>query len=447
MTYTSTPKVEYPVRGGSFPTSLDVTENTLGGHHWLHRFRVQLPIMAAVVLVLQFTTLFVLTGSASSLASTWVSLVGTQISNILGALSFRAIQRVPGSRKLGFILPTITASYGILILAAFAFRVPYSVWLITVGYLGALVTLWVFNSRVRPAPGGALHIIESEQTEELAGDVPQLPFHILDGPRALADLTTGVVIVDLREDLPSDWEREIARAVLRGIPVYHVKQAYESLTGKVRFDHLSENHFGSLVPSLGYLTLKRGIDLVISVAALVLLCVPMVLIGIAIRVTSPGPAIFRHTRVGYRGEAFQTYKFRTMKQQESRDDDRESQITLDGDPRVTGVGRFLRESRLDELPQLINVLRGQMSLIGPRPEALALSEWYYERLDFYEYRHVVKPGITGWAQVNQGHVTSIDDIYHKTQYDFYYIKNLSLSLDFLIALRTIEIMFSGRGAR
>src|SRR5690606_11779549 len=191
----------------------------------------------------------------------------------------------------------------------------------------------------------------------------------------------------------------------------------------------SENQFGSLIPSLGYLTVKRLVDVVVAAAALVVLCVPMLVIGGLIRLTSPGPAIFKQTRVGYRGQLFKTYKFRTMWQRDHNDDDLESHMTRVADPRVTPLGRFLRESRLDELPQLINVLAGQMSLIGPRPEAQALSEWYYERLDFYEYRHAVRPGITGWAQVNQGHVTSIEDIYHKTQYDFYYIKNLSPWLD------------------
>jgi exopolysaccharide biosynthesis polyprenyl glycosylphosphotransferase len=424
-----------------------VSETALGGHHWLHRFRFQLPVMFVSVLALQLATLVVLTGSLTWQPQVWASLTATQIANIAGALSYRAIQRVPGTRKLGFILPTITASYAVLVLATFAFRIPYSVWLIGTGYAGALTVLWAFNSRVRPAPNGGLHIIASPQTRELMNDLPQLSVQVLESPFTLAHLAKGSVIVDLREDLTPEWERAIARAVLRGIPVYHVKQAYESLTGKVRFDHLSENHFGSLVPSLGYLTVKRVVDLIVSVIALIVLCIPMIVIVILIRLTSPGPAIFKHTRIGYRGEPFQTYKFRTMEQRENDDDDRESQITLDADPRITTVGRFLRSTRLDELPQLINVLAGQMSLIGPRPEALALSEWYYERLDFYEYRHVVRPGITGWAQVNQGHVTSVEDIYHKTQYDFFYIKNLSPWLDFLIALKTIEIMFSRRGAR
>lgn len=447
MTFIPTSKSELQDRGNAIPFAHNISETALGRHHWLHRVRIQLPIMVSVTVLLQLAAHFVLTGYVTWHAPVWTSIVATQIANIIGALSFRAIQRVPGTRKLGFILPTITASYAVLILAAFAFRIPYSVWLIGVGYAVALTMLWIFNSRMRLTPTGGLHIIASAQTGDLVRDLPQLPFHILRDSRSLAKLAKGAVIVDLREDLASDWEREIARAVLRGIPVYHVKQAYESLTGKVRFDHLSENHFGSLVPSLGYLTVKRLIDLFVAAVALILLCIPMLCIAMMIRSTSPGPAIFKHTRIGYRGKPFQTYKFRTMEQRDTGNDDRESQITLESDPRITTVGRFLRDTRLDELPQLLNVLVGEMSLIGPRPEAQALSEWYYERLDFYEYRHVIRPGITGWAQVNQGHVTSVEDIYHKTQYDFYYIKNLSPWLDFLIALKTVEIMFSRRGAR
>ncbi|MBT2133565.1 sugar transferase [Croceibacterium sp. LX-88] len=446
MTYIPTSNADFPARG-AIPLSQHAAESTLSGHHWLHRFRVQLPTLVVGVLLLQFMTLYARMGAFDLIAPVWVSLLATQIANVAGALSFRAVQRVPGTRKLGFILPTITASYGVLIFAAFAFRVPYSVLMIGVGYAGALAILWAFNSLARPGPNGGLHIVLNDQTRELMNDLPQLPFHIMESPRVLAGLTTGAVIVDLREDLASDWEREIARAVLRGLPVYHVKQAHESLTGKVRFDHLSENHFGSLVPSLGYLALKRAIDLIVSTLALVALCLPMLAIAGLIRFTSAGPAIFKHSRVGYRGEPFIVFKFRTMKQSKCDNDDRESQITLAADPRITALGRFLRETRLDELPQLINVLKGEMSLIGPRPEAQALSEWYGERLDFYEYRHVVRPGITGWAQINQGHVTSIEDVFHKTQYDFYYIKNLSPSMDFLIALKTIEIMFSRRGSR
>jgi exopolysaccharide biosynthesis polyprenyl glycosylphosphotransferase len=429
------------------PLARRSSETMLSGLPWYHRARFQIPVLIVAVLVLQIAALFGLTGSFGGFPQTLVSLVGTGLANFAGTLSFRAAQRVPGARTLGFILPTMAASYAVLISALFLLRIPYSVWLISVGFTGALLFLWFFNSRGRSLPSEAIHVVDSAQTRSLLAEINHIPLSTLSGPEALAALPQGAVIVDLREELSKDWERAIAQAVLRGIPVFHVKQAYESLTGKVLFDHLSENHFGSLVPSMSYLAFKRGIDLLVCICAFVVLAIPMLFIALAIRLNSPGPAIFKHNRVGYRGELFATYKFRTMAESTQEDSDRESQITQENDPRVTSVGRFLRDTRLDELPQLVNVILGQMSLIGPRPEAAALSEWYRDRLDFYEYRHVVRPGITGWAQVNQGHVTSIEEIDQKTQYDFYYIKNVSLWLDFLIALKTAEIMFFKQGAR
>jgi lipopolysaccharide/colanic/teichoic acid biosynthesis glycosyltransferase len=128
-------------------------------------------------------------------------------------------------------------------------------------------------------------------------------------------------------------------------------------------------------------------------------------------------------------------------------DDRESAITRDGDDRITRVGRVLRNLRLDEIPQVFNILKFEMSWIGPRPEAEVLSTWYASELPFYPYRHVVKPGISGWAQVNQGHVASMDEVHRKLQYDFYYIKYFSPWLDLLILVRTIRTMLTGDGAK
>jgi lipopolysaccharide/colanic/teichoic acid biosynthesis glycosyltransferase len=126
---------------------------------------------------------------------------------------------------------------------------------------------------------------------------------------------------------------------------------------------------------------------------------------------------------------------------------RESLATGDGDPRITKVGKVLRRFRIDELPQIFNILKGEMSWIGPRPEAAVLSTWYTSELPFYRYRHVVKPGISGWAQVNQGHVAEIDEVHRKLQYDFYYIKYFSPWLDAVILFRTIKIMLTGYGAK
>jgi lipopolysaccharide/colanic/teichoic acid biosynthesis glycosyltransferase len=172
-------------------------------------------------------------------------------------------------------------------------------------------------------------------------------------------------------------------------------------------------------------------------------------VAIAIRWDSPGPILFRQRRVGYGGSSFLVFKFRTMHNGGNGhdEDERTSAITNHADPRVTRLGRLLRRSRIDELPQLLNILRGEMSWIGPRPEAEVLSKWYESELPFYRYRHIVKPGITGWAQVNQGHVAEVNDVLWKLQYDFYYIKNFSPWLDLLIVFKTLRTVLTGFGSR
>ena len=170
-------------------------------------------------------------------------------------------------------------------------------------------------------------------------------------------------------------------------------------------------------------------------------------VALAIKLESPGPVFFRQRRRGYRGGTFKVVKFRTMSYRADFEAGREEMMTRPSDVRITRVGRFLRRTRIDELPQIWNVLMGEMSWIGPRPEALSLSEWYESELPFYAYRHIVRPGISGWAQVNQGHVTDLESVHEKLHYDFYYIKNFSVWLDLLILGKTIATVLSGQGAR
>jgi lipopolysaccharide/colanic/teichoic acid biosynthesis glycosyltransferase len=172
----------------------------------------------------------------------------------------------------------------------------------------------------------------------------------------------------------------------------------------------------------------------------------MAAIALAIRIDSAGPALFRQQRVGHAGRPIVVYKFRTMHCVE-KGDDRDAAMTRNDDDRVTRVGRLLRKLRIDELPQIINILKWQMSWIGPRPEAQVLSVWYTSEIPFYRYRHVVKPGISGWAQVNQGHVAEVDEVHRKLQFDFYYIKYFSPWLDVLIFFRTIKTILTGFGSR
>jgi lipopolysaccharide/colanic/teichoic acid biosynthesis glycosyltransferase len=165
--------------------------------------------------------------------------------------------------------------------------------------------------------------------------------------------------------------------------------------------------------------------------------------ALAIKFDSSGPIFYKQLRTGRHGHPFTLLKFRTMK---DKSDTHGSKWTLKGDDRITRVGKFLRKYRLDELPQLINILKGEMALIGPRPEAVELVEEFKKEIPFYDCRYSVLPGITGWAQVNHENTCSVDGAYEKLQYDLYWIKHRSFALDIKIIFKSIKVIFTGYGA-
>jgi exopolysaccharide biosynthesis polyprenyl glycosylphosphotransferase len=190
---------------------------------------------------------------------------------------------------------------------------------------------------------------------------------------------------------------------------------------------------------------RRFISTVVSLAGLLLVLPLLPLMALAVKLTSPGPVLYRQKRVGRYGVLFDCYKFRTMR----ADAEAEAGPTWagDDDPRTTPVGRVLRLTRLDEIPQLWNVLRGDMGFVGPRPERPEFVEWLSREIPYYHLRHIIRPGLTGWAQVRYQYGASLEESKEKLRYDLYYIKNISLSLDLLIVLHTIKIVLLGRGSR
>ncbi|MES0157585.1 sugar transferase [Mesorhizobium sp. M0018] len=374
-----------------------------------------------------------------------VTILAAFIAHTTGYLFYKRIGNFPGVAATGYILPTFALTYGLVFASIFFFRFDYSRFQAAASFIQS--TLWYFGlhlatRRLAPyrlaiIPGGDVSRLES---------IPGVSWHWIRSPDRVIEYANGVV-ADLRADLSDEWERYIADRALSGTPVYHVKQISESLTGRVEIEHLSENTLGSLNPNQAYLKIKQAIDWVSALFVLVVFSPLLMFVAIAIKIDSPGPALFRQIRMGYRGLPYEVYKFRTMKRSAIIGDEKEAAITKAGDARITRLGQLLRKSRIDELPQAFNILRGEMSWIGPRPEALVLSKWYEAELPFYRYRHIVRPGITGWAQVNQGHVAAVDDVLEKLHYDFYYIKNFSPWLDVLIVFRTIRTMLTGFGAR
>jgi lipopolysaccharide/colanic/teichoic acid biosynthesis glycosyltransferase len=414
--------------------------------HPLLRIRVQLPGGLACAIGLPLLLGMMKYQTVVLQDNVQNTVLAAVIAHLLGYVIYRRLGSFPGTAASRYILPTFAFTYGLVFMAIFFLRLDYnrlqaagSFSLSVLWYFGlTLITRRLEVYRFAVVPGGNVAGLQA---------IGRAIWSYIPSPHVSIGEVQGV-IADLRADLSDEWERFIADSALSGIPVYHVKQVRESLTGRVEIEHLSENTLGSLNPASFYIQSKRIVDWLMAA----LLLVPLLPVGLAvalvIRLESPGPALFRQQRMGFRGRVFTCYKFRTMTvNQPAGDQGREAAMTKQGDPRITRIGRWLRRTRIDEIPQIINILRGEMSWIGPRPEALVLSQWYESELPFYRYRHIVIPGITGWAQVSQGHVSEVGDVHEKLQYDFYYIKNFSPWLDILILLRTIETMLTGSGAR
>ena len=228
-------------------------------------------------------------------------------------------------------------------------------------------------------------------------------------------------------------------------PVYSMDSFYETFWSRLSLEIVGsgwpfEANF-VLVQNSIYSALKRIVDVVVSLIALILLSPVMLLVALLIWIRDGSPIIYSQKRVGINQKPFSMYKFRSMKSGSDQGDS----YTREGDARVTPLGVFLRKTRLDELPQLWNVLKGDMSLIGPRAEWTKLVEEYEAQIPNYHFRHLVRPGITGWAQVNYPYGASLDDTLQKLSYDLFYIRNFSLRLDAEVLLKTLHVMTFGKG--
>jgi len=356
------------------------------------------------------------------------------------------ISTYPGIRGGQLILPAILASHATMVMLLLLSRLPYHRPSLALGLL--LHLMWAYgiyffvSRRLRPR----IAIVPFGSVDKLLA-IESVDWQRLRRPELSHADGCNAIVADFAE-LPDEWEGFLADAALDGRVVYQVQQLSESLTGRVEIQHLSENSFGSLVPARAYSAVKHLGDFLFAIALLPLAMPVMAGCAVAIRIYDGAPVLFRQRRVGRAGREIIVYKFRTMHAMGELDaESREAAMTGHGDVRITRLGSLLRRSRLDELPQLWNILKGEMSFIGPRPEAQVLSSWYTGEIPFYRYRHVVRPGISGWAQVNQGHVASVDEVHAKLQYDFYYIKYFSAWLDLLILFKTIRTMLTGFGSR
>jgi len=313
----------------------------------------------------------------------------------------------------------------------------------------------------RPAQQVAQTLAQSDPHVEIVGfvvgpnetELAVSPHEILKSDRPLSelarDLRVDEIVVALSERRGGSMPlRQLLDCKLSGVRVVDTAAHFEKSLAQIRLDHV---HAGALIFGEGFrqgwlrTAVKRVFDLVCALILLLLALPLMLLTALAIRLESRGSVFYRQTRCGYNGQPFQVVKFRSMRN--DAESDGQPRWAKAGDDRVTRVGRLIRKLRIDELPQLVNVLRGEMSLVGPRPERPYFVEQLTQQVPYYAVRHSMKPGVTGWAQVRYHYGESVDDAKRKLEFDLYYVKNHSLFLDLVIILETIAVVLTARGSR
>lgn len=269
--------------------------------------------------------------------------------------------------------------------------------------------------------------------------------------KIIEEIAPDRIIVALAERRGRMPMRQLLNAEAHGILVEDGLTTYENFTGKLAIEALTPSFLifsGAFRKARLLLAVRRLISLGAAVVGLVLTAPLMVLVALATKLDSPGPVFFIDERAGRGGHLFRLIKFRTMREQTSESESEEYSVwSRDDSSRVTRVGRWIRKFRLDELPQFWNILRGDMDLVGPRPEIMRNVKTMTEQIPYYSLRHVVRPGLTGWAQVRYGYSVSLEQVTEKMRHDLFYIKHMSLWLDLRILADTVKIGLFGRGAQ
>ena len=369
-----------------------------------------------------------------------VALIGIYILSLI--VSITSI-RLPYFDYVGRIVVINLLVYSLFGFTLSLFQIPlYSRTLIVSEFiLSTLLVLSYFflRNRLSPTRIGVL----SEQTPNLSGGAQFIKWITVDTTRKPLPLIDGIV-VNLHETIEPETQRFLADLGQQGISVYDRKHTETLLTGRLQLDQLSLGEFDNFNPLGLYGPIKRILDITITLLISPMLVTLGLLIALTILIFSRGPIFFTQERVGYLGSTFVMLKFRSMRSEETNSI---SRFATKNDERITQIGSILRRTRLDELPQFWNVLKGDMSIVGPRPEQSSFAKRFAETIPFYGFRQTVRPGITGWAQVKLGYTADENQTRLKLEYDFFYIKYLSLWLEIIILVRTIGTIILGKGAR
>jgi sugar transferase (PEP-CTERM system associated) len=359
---------------------------------------------------------------------------------------------------VGFLFPTllpgnnsVLAGLIILIFTLFSWRAAYF-WMVKQPFLRERVYVLGTGERAERLVRGlrersTLGIEVVGWTGNVEGELTRgaVASHLMGVVGARGVHRVIVAMLDRRGTLPVD---ELLDLRLGGVKVEEATSWLEKISGRIEVEQLYPSWLlfaeGFRFSSF-FRLVRRVVNFSVALVCLLLSLPLLPFVVLAVKLDSPGPVMYRQKRVGRRGVVFYCYKFRTMRQDAEADTG--ATWTLDDDPRITRVGKFLRVSRLDEIPQLWCVLKGDMHFVGPRPERPEFVEWLAKEVPYYGVRHVVRPGITGWAQVQYKYGNTLEDAREKLQYDLFYIKNASLGLDLLIMFQTLKIVILGRGAQ
>ncbi len=320
---------------------------------------------------------------------------------------------------------------------------------LVVGAGKAGLTLAKVYRGLNPAPFNLVGYIDDDP-KKLKHHYEGYP--VLGTSRQLLEIVEKYHISDLVIAITGEVQGSTFQSILdaqeRGIEIVRMPILYEEIAQRVPIHHLESDWLirsfvDQLRVSMIYEVLKRLLDILGGLAGLLVFCLILPFVAIATAIDSGVPIIYSQSRLGKGGHIFKIFKFRTMRQ--DAEVDGEARLAAENDPRITRVGNFLRRTRLDELPQFWNVLHGEMSMVGPRPERPSLVKAFQKEIPFYRARLLVKPGLAGWAQINYGYVANVTETAVKLEYDLYYIKHRSLIMDILIILRTIGTVLSRKG--
>jgi sugar transferase (PEP-CTERM system associated) len=405
-------------------------------------------ILTVTGVVLLLSHLFDLYDS-SSLSAKWEH--AFRLLLVLGfvALALAAV----GSRYPSLLPGNGSAFWGLIILTftLFCWRAAYA-WMVTQPFLRERVYVLGTGERAQRLVRGlrersALGVEVVGWTGDVEGELTRdsVASHLLGLARGKGVHRVIVAMPDRRGTLPIE---ELLDLRLGGVRVEEATSWLERISGRIEVEQLYPSWIifadGFRFSSF-FRLVRRGLNFLVALGGTLISLPLLPFIMLAVKLDSYGPVLYRQQRVGRRGVIFHCYKFRTMRVDAEADTG--ATWASDDDPRITRVGRFLRASRLDEVPQLWCVLKGDMHFVGPRPERPEFVEWLSKEIPYYGVRHVVRPGITGWAQVQYKYGNTLDDAREKLQYDLFYIKNASLGLDLLIMFQTIKIVLLGRGAQ